>query len=107
MLVWVDGVNGMWLMFCRRQGIQAQRATPDPECELNITSFLALLHPSHCLIRAKNIMIIVLLLHVMWEMGRLGGASFMLGLGVGQGVVIIFLNFFFCFCAVVYFVVSV
>ena len=97
----------MWLMFCRRQGIQAQRATPDPESELNITSFLVLLHPSHCLIRVKNIMIIVLLLHVMWEMGRLGGASFMLGLGVGQGVVIVFLNFFFCFCAVVYFVVSV
>ena len=43
--------------------------TPDPKCQLNITSFLTLSHPLHCLIYAKDIMIIVLLLHVIagWE----------------------------------------
>ena len=40
--------------------------TPDPKCELNITSFLTVSHLLHCL---KNIMATVLLLQVMeaWE----------------------------------------
>ena len=77
--------------------MQTKGATSDPECELNITLFLALPHPSPSLICDKDIMIIVLLLHLMEEMGRLKGASFMLGLGGGreQGVVIIFFLFFF------------
>ena len=49
-----------------------QGSAPDPKCDLNIT-FLTLQHPLHCLICAKDIMIIVLLLQVMegwegWEM---------------------------------------
>ena len=46
-----------------------QGPAPDLKCELNITSFLTLPHPSHCLICAKNIMIIILLFQVMggWE----------------------------------------
>ena len=46
-----------------------QGPAPDPKCELNITSFLTLPHPLHCLICAKDIMVIVLLLQVMggWE----------------------------------------
>ena len=45
---------------------------PDPKCELNITSFLTLPHPLHCLICVKDIMVIVLLLQVMagWEVWR-------------------------------------
>ena len=45
-----------------------QGLTPDPKCELNIT-FLTLPHPLHCLICAKDIMIIILVLYVMggWE----------------------------------------
>ena len=46
-----------------------QEPVPDPKCELNITSFLTLPHPLHCLICAKDIMVTVLLLQVMggWE----------------------------------------
>ena len=46
-----------------------QGPAPDPKCELNITSFLTLLHPLHCPICAKDNMVTVLLLQVMgrWE----------------------------------------
>ena len=62
-------IQWMWLVSCRRQGMLTQGPTPDPKCELNITSFLTLPHPSHCPICAKDIMVIVLLLQVMggWE----------------------------------------
>ena len=44
-----------------------QGPAPDPKCELNITSFLTLPHPLHCLICAKDVMVIILLLQVMGE----------------------------------------
>ena len=59
-----------------------QGPAPDPKCELNITSFLMLPHPLHCLICAEDIMIIVLLLQVMGNR-KVGGCSFMLGFGWG------------------------
>ena len=55
----------MWLVSCMRQGMLTQGPASDPKCELNITSFVTLPHPLHCLIFAKGMMIIVLLLHVM------------------------------------------
>ena len=48
-----------------------QGPAPDPKCELNITPFLALPHPLHCPICARDIMVTVLLLKVMGGMGRL------------------------------------
>ena len=72
MIVWVDEIN---------------RSAPDPKCELNIT-FLTLPHPLHCLICIKDIMIIVLLLHVIGGGGDgmvEGNGSFMLGCGWGTG----------------------
>ena len=42
-----------------------QGLAPDPKCELNTTLFLAFPHPLHCVVCAKDIMIIVLLLQVM------------------------------------------
>ena len=92
-----------------------QRPAPDPKCELNVTSFLTLTHPLHCPSCAKDIMVTVLLLQVMWVWEGWGGL-FMLGLGWGdRGWVSIFFNYWFCFCTVVncsltvgaYFVVSV
>ena len=46
-----------------------QGPAPDPRFELNITSFLTLPDPLHCLICGKNIMNILLLFQVMgvWE----------------------------------------
>ena len=46
-----------------------QGPTPDPKCELNISSFLTLPHPLHCPICSKVIMVTLLLLQVMggWE----------------------------------------
>ena len=41
------------------------RAAPYPKCELNIISFVTLLHPLHCPIFAKNIMVTLLLIQVM------------------------------------------
>ena len=38
-----------------------QESTPDPKCELNITSFLTLPYSLHCPTCAKNIMVTVLL----------------------------------------------
>ena len=49
-----------------------QGPTPDPKCELNVTSFLTLPHPLHCLICPKNIMVIILLLEVMGD-DKVGG----------------------------------
>ena len=60
----------------------------DPKCKLNISSssFLTLPYPLHCLICAKYIMIILLLLHMIegWEDWRRGGGSFMLVFGWGD-----------------------
>ena len=78
-----------------------QGPTPDPKCELNITSFLTLPHPLHCPICAKDIMVTVLLLQVMggWE-----GWGWFIYVRVwvgGQGVgIIVFLFFvlFWCGC---------
>ena len=57
-----------------------QGPTPDPKCELNITFFM-LTHPLHCLICAKDIMIIAFFLQVMGEWQGWVGGSFMLGVG--------------------------
>ena len=53
-----------------------QGPTPDPKCELNITSFLTLPHPLHYLVCAKDVIVTVLLLQVMggwkgWEVVHL------------------------------------
>ena len=73
-----------------------QEPVPDPKCELNITSFLTLPHPLHCLICAKDIMVTLLLLQVMGD-GKVGGGSFMLGFGWGDGVGITVFLFFVVF----------
>ena len=52
-----------------------QGPVQDPKCKLNISSFLTLPYPLECLTYAKDIMIIVLLLHMM------GVGGFMLGFG--------------------------
>ena len=79
-----------------------QGPAPDSKCELNITSFLTLLHPFYCSICAKDIMVTVLLLQVKGGMGRSGSGSFMLGFGWGDiGWVSYFFYFLVCFCAVV------
>ena len=52
-------------------------------CKLNISSFFTLKYPLDWLICAKDIMIIVLLLHMMERMGMLREGSFMLGFGWG------------------------
>ena len=70
----------LWLVSCRRQGMLTQGPAPDPKCKLNITSFLTLPHLLHCLICAKDIMIIVFLPQVMGD-GKVRGGSFMLGFG--------------------------
>ena len=73
----------MWLVSCRRQGMLTQGPTPDPKCELNITSFLTLPHPLHCPICAKDIMVTVLLLQVM--VGSEGWRVFHLCQGLDGG----------------------
>ena len=62
----------MWLVSWRRQGILTQDSVLDPKCKLNISSFLTLTHPLDCLIFAKDMVIIVLLLQTMGG-GRGGG----------------------------------
>ena len=70
----------MWQVSCRKQGMLIQWPAPDPKCELNITPFLTLLHPLHCSICAKDIMVTVLLLQMImgWE------GLFVLGFGLGD-----------------------
>ena len=82
----------MQLVSCRRQG-----PTPDPKCELNVTSFLTLSHQLHWPICAKDIMVAELLLHVMGD-GKDGVGSFMLQFGWGdKGVgIVFFLLLLFC-----------
>ena len=53
------------------------RPTPNPKCELNITSYhITLTHPLHCPICARDIIVTVLLLQLMtgregWGVGYL------------------------------------
>ena len=54
----------MWLVSCRRLGMLTQGPTLVLKCKLNISSFLPLPHSSDCLICAKEIIIIVLLLQM-------------------------------------------
>ena len=72
-----------------------QGPTPDLKCELNITLFLTLPYSLHCLICAKDTMIIVMFLQVMggWE----GWGWFIYVRVGGQGMGIIF---FLIFCSV-------
>ena len=60
---------------------------PDPNCELNISSFLTLPHPSDCLICANDIMIIVLLQQIMggWEGWGVGGGGWFIDIKVWVG----------------------
>ena len=79
----------MWLVSCRGQGVLTQGPTPDPKCELSITSFLTLPHPLHCPICAKDIMVTVLLLQVMGggvggEGGEVGGWFIYVRVWVGK-----------------------
>ena len=73
----------MWLVSCRRQTILTQGPAPDRKCEVNIISFLTLLHPLHCPFCAKDIMVTVLLLQEM-EDSKVGGGLFMLGFWLGD-----------------------
>ena len=98
----VDCLSGwsqwMWLVSCRRQEMLTQGSAPDPKFKLNISSFLALLHPLYCLICAKDVIIIGLLLQMI-SGGKVGGWFVYVWVWVGeQGARIIF---FWCFWAVV------
>ena len=76
---------------------------PDPKCNLNISSFLTLPYPLDCLIRAKDIMIIVLVLvHMIGEWEGWGWFIYVRLRWGGQEVGIVFL-FLVPFCAVVNF----
>ena len=55
----------MILVSCRGQEMLIQGPTPNPKCKLNISSFLTHSHSLDCLLCAKDIMVIVLLLHMM------------------------------------------
>ena len=61
----------MWLVSYRRQGMLTEGPLPDPKCKLNISSLLAIPYLLDCLICARDIMKIALLLH--------DGAMVMLG----------------------------
>ena len=65
-----------------------QGPTPDPKYELNITSFLTLLHPIHCSICGKDIIVTALSLQVIGggrgegeRVARFEHGSFMFGIG--------------------------
>ena len=61
---------------------------PDPNCKLNISSFLTLPHPSDCLICANDTMIIVLLQQIMggWEgWGGVGEGGWFIDIKVWVG----------------------
>ena len=72
------GIYSQWtsLVSCRRQQMLTQGATADSKCKLYISSFLIYPHQLDCLICAKNIMVIVMLLEMKGEsaggVGRLG-----------------------------------
>ena len=87
----------MWLVSCRRKGMLTQGPTPYPKWKLKIPSFLTLPCPLDCLICAKDIMIIVLLIHMMGGDGNVRSWFIYVRVWVGwQGVgVIVFL-----FCSV-------
>ena len=85
MIIWADGVNGCgWLVSCRRQEMLTQGSAEDPKCKLNISSFLTLPCPLEWVTYAKDIMIIVLLLHMMGEWEGWGGGG---GVHLCQGLV--------------------
>ena len=80
--------------------MRTQGPAPDLKCELNITSFLALQHPLHCSICAKDIMVTVLILQVNGGWEGWGVVHLCQGFEWGdRGWVSVFL-FLFCFCAV-------
>ena len=66
-----------------------QGPAPDPNCKLNISSFLTLPHLLDCLICTRNSVSIILLLGMMWGWDRWGVVDLYQGMGVGQGVGII------------------
>ena len=101
LIVWADGINKLWLVSCRRQGMLTQGPTPDPKCKLIISTFLttstSIILPhlcqgyhGHCIVTSSD-----------GGMGRLGGGSFILGFGWGDRGWVYFFYFLFCFCAVV------
>ena len=66
-----------------------QGSVQDPKCKLNISSFLTLPYPFEWVTYAKDIMIIVLLLHMMGEWEGWGGGEGFIYVRVwlrGQGV---------------------
>ena len=62
----------MWLVSCRKQWILTQGTTQNPNCYLNISSFITLPHLLDCLIRNRNTMSTVLLLQLA---GKGGGGE--------------------------------
>ena len=63
-------------MSCRRQRILIEGSTPDPKCELIISSFHTLPHLLDCFICSRNAMSIVLLLQIVRVWDRLGWLLF-------------------------------
>ena len=90
----------MLLVSSRKQGMLTQRPVPDPKCDLNIITFptfhIHYIAPfvqgyhGHCIVTSSD-----------GGMGKLGGASFMLGFGWGDRGWVSYFYFLFCFRAVV------
>ena len=88
--------RSMWLVSCRRQGMLTQGCASDLKCKLNNSSLLTLLYPLDCLICAKDIMNIVLLLQMM-QGGKVGEWFIYVGVWVGGQNVRSYFFIFYCF----------
>ena len=73
-----------------------QGCASDLKCKLNNSSFLTLLHPLDCLICAKDIMNIVLLLQMM-QGGKVGEWFIYVGVWVGGQNMGSYFFIFYCF----------
>ena len=78
-----------------------QGPTQDLKCTLNILSFLTASYSLDCLACAKDIMMIVLLLQMMWGWEGWGMVHLCKGLGGGDRGWVFFFYFLFCFWGVV------
>ena len=59
------------LVSCRKQLMLTEGPAPDPNCQLNISSFPTLPCPLHCLINVENVAINMLLVQMMRAVGML------------------------------------
>ena len=81
-----------------------QEPAPDPKYKLNISLSFTFSHPLDCLICAKDIMIVVLLLLQMMGDEKVDRWFIYVRVWVrGQGLGVIFFLLILCFCAVVNF----